>query len=89
MFVCSPAVCFFFCGAAIVLLTRMHRLITGPCSAENFVGVTMLNPVALAAAFRLPSSAQRGAQRPLANFTAQHCERVHNASSPTPGADSA
>ena len=58
--------------------------------AENFVGVTMLDPVVLAAAFRLPSttatdSAQRGDQRPLANFTAQHCERYHNASSPTPG----
>jgi alpha-L-rhamnosidase len=60
--------------------------------AENFVGVTMLDPVALAAAFRLPNtttpvSAQHGGggQGPLANFTAQHCERYHNASSLTPG----
>lgn len=46
--------------------------------AENFVGVAILAPATLAAAFRLPNATSLGLtgdQGPLANFSVRHCER--------------
>ena len=58
--------------------------------AENFVGAAMLDPVTLAAAFRLPNAATNSpllsqltgakGQGPLANFSVRHCERYDNVS---------